>query len=150
MEEGDLAEVVDGCEKLQRRVQRGKPVARADGERIAVGSLLWGGSSFREIAGPGGGIVDRLIARDVEDGTEGGAIGLIADGDEGVEAVIAAAEEDENQFAAIASEAGLGEGTTHPQRDIGQRGECGERSEFEEATAIEATRARKEIHGRQA
>ena len=123
VDEGQFSRVVNRRQELERRMQAGKPIAQRQG--VGIGKRGPGGARLRK---------QRLalnvpalcgIDRDGDVVADLGAVGVVAVGDDVVEAVIGPAQEDEEQFldASVGiglSEAAFRERLLDEERHVGQ------------------------------
>src|SRR5688500_384731 len=92
--------IIDRRQELEGRVQRGKTIAEANRVFVVIGVKIRTrriGSTFREIRGSASQIVGGRVGRNSEGGPAG-VVGGIQNGNEGVKAVIGAAQPDEEDF----------------------------------------------------
>ena len=136
MDDGELAVVVERDEVAQAGVKSGEGVAEVDraGE-VGIG----GGLAGHDGRGVG--------CRDKEGGAVGGVVGGIAPGNDGVEAVVTAAQEDEEHLARAGRDGARGEGAEHERRQVERGGGGGAESGAQ--SAIEQAAAGDEVHGGQ-
>src|SRR5205823_12629986 len=122
--------------EFQRGMERGEAVAQADRVGVAE-SWVGGGGIDREVTGPGHGVIGAGVGQDLERGSAG-RIGPVLDGNDRVEGVIGAAQEDEQDFLELSVRSGradgaFGQGAFHDERYVHEGGQGDTQTDFEAA-----------------
>src|SRR5262245_35013413 len=108
MDQGKVARIVDGSEKLEGRMERGEAVAEANGVGVAE-SRVGGRGVHRVITSAHDGVVGQGVFWNANAGRgAAGVVRRVLNGDDRIQTVVRATEKDKEQLFAIAAKTAIG------------------------------------------